>query len=145
MDAFHKQLLIFVFPVIVSLILVFSGATEFLHGLSKDLPIVGKNANEKDYSDAVGYGFEVFCIGVIIITPFCGAVSFWLLKIAYDLSFGGFAQRNVFVVSQSLNLFMSILCIVLFFFSIYSQYKWAIRFTHPGQDKSKDKDLTRFI
>jgi hypothetical protein len=149
MDVFKRQVLIMIFAITLGIGFALSGLTDKIHNYSAQnlLPIFKneKNNNAEKLAESLGYFVELIFASIFLLTPICGISGIWFLKIAYELSLGKNSMVNVFLIHPLCNIIMALLCFILFFYCLFSQYKWAIRLTEPKQKITKDKDLTRFI
>jgi hypothetical protein len=149
MQIFEKQIVVISLTVFLGLVIVFSGFTELVHDftISAIEPLLTKVSGDKAAMvlESLSYTIQFGLAILILLTPFSLTGGMWFLKIAFELVLGKNANSNVFVFSLFLNKVVAVLCLSLFVYSIYQQYKWTIKLTQPLPFKKNDKDLARLI
>ena len=149
MENSQKQTLIFLINITLGIIIVFSGLTNLLHRLvyNATYPLVvsygGDTATKAARLSA--YVIELVIVVIIMLSPFAGISGVWLCKIAFELTFGSDAYNKVFMIAQSLNVVMAVLCIILAVYCLILQNRWAYDYVNKVLKKADVKDLTRFI
>lgn len=94
---------------------------------------------------SIGFVYEIIIAIILVLSPICLLGGVWFMKLAYQFLLGIAAEHNVFGFPLSIRALFTIVCMIVFVYTLIKQFYWIDRFYEKDKRIKEKMDLTKFI
>jgi hypothetical protein len=151
MDKNDKKIITYIILIFISVVFINSSIPKSINSFSTTLmnytfTSLGVDSyQDSDLNFSVGLSLELVFASILVVLPTSLIGGFWFGKLSYGFFFGRFSQTLILNLPIFFNKILGLLCLVVFVYSFFEQYKWINKMYELKTPKNINEELKKFI